>query len=170
MIKMSVIKEIPKGILSIAIIFILLFVAEVITVVCFTPGMPPAFWAIGGTFLILGILILIYAYQKYKRGDYGEPKVSEEAGTPSITLDISDGKLFRAHLIIFIVILILDSLLFGLAFAPFTTRSTRITNIVVGVILLFAAILNIIIYAVKPKSMRQKYYEKRVKKAAKKGN
>ncbi len=37
---MSAKQEISKGILAIAIIFILLFVAEVISVVFFFPGMP----------------------------------------------------------------------------------------------------------------------------------
>ena len=167
---MSTKQEIPKGILAIAIIFISLFVAEVISVVFFFPGMPVYFWAIGITFLILGIIILIYANRKYKSGGYSKPTVSEGAGTPSITLDISDGKLFRNHLIIAIVLFILTSILIGLALHPFSTRSTRITNIVVGVILIFAAILNLIIYAAKPKKMRQRYLDSRAKKAAKKGN
>lgn len=172
---MSENQKIPKKIVFSAVFLILLFVIQVIVQVIlptvgYEGGMPSYFWAIGGTTLILGVIILIYAYRKYKTGGYNEPTVSEDAVTPSITLEISGGKLFRAHLIIFIVILILDSVLFGLAFGPFTTNSTRITNIVVGVILLFAAILNIIIYAVKPKKMRQKYLEKRIKKAAKKGN
>jgi len=166
---MSAKQQIPKGILAIAIIFILLFVAEVIVVVFFTPGMPPYFWAIGGTFGILGIIILIYAYRKYISGGYSEPTVSEGAGTPSITLDISDGKLFRNHLIIAIFLFIMVSMLFGLASAPFTTNSSRITYIITGVILLFAVILNLIIYAAKPKGMRQRYLESRAKKAAKKG-
>ena len=167
---MSAKQQIPKGILAIAIIFILLFVAEVIVVVFFTPGMPPYFWAIGGTFLILGIIILIQAHRKYKSGGYSEPTVSEGAGTPSIALDISDGKLFRGHLFIGIFVLIIASMLFGLASAPFTIRSSRITYIITGVILLFAAILNLLIYAVKPKGMRQRYLDSRAKKAAKKGN
>ena len=172
---MSAKQGIPKKIIAIAVLLISLFIIQVIVQVIlvsigYEEGMPNYFWAIGGTTLILGIIILIYGYRKSKAGGYSEPTVSEGAVTPSITLDISDGKLFRSHLIIFIVILILDSLLFGLALAPFATRSTRITNIVVGVILLFAAILNIIIYAVKPKGMRQRYYDKRVKKAAKKEN
>ncbi|MHA1106066.1 MAG: hypothetical protein ACTSPN_10165 [Promethearchaeota archaeon] len=61
------------------------------------------------------------------------------------------------------------SILIGLALHPFSTRTTRITNIVVGVLLIFGAILNIIIFLVKPKKRRQKYLEKRAKKAAKKG-
>jgi len=150
---MSAKQQIPKGILAIAIIFILLFVAEVIVVVFFTPGMPVYFWAIGITFLILGIIILFYSYRKYKAGGYSKSPVSEGAGTPSIALDISDGKLFRGHLFIGIFVLIIASMLFGLA-APFTIRSSRITYIITGVILLFAAILNLLIYAVKPKGMR----------------
>jgi len=159
---MSAKQEVHKGILAIAIIFILLFVAEVISVVFFFPGMPVYFWAIGITFLILGIILLIYAYRK--------PTVSEEAGTPSITLDISDGKLFRNHLIIGIFMLIMASMLFGLSSHPFTDRLGRITYIITGVILTFGAILNLLIYATKPKKMRQKYLESRAKKAAKKGN
>jgi hypothetical protein len=159
---MSAKQEISKGILAVAIIFILLFVAEVISVVFFFQGMPVYFWAIGITFLILGIIILIYAYRK--------PTISEGTGTPSITLDISDGKLFRGHLIVAIFLFIIVSMLFGLASAPFTTNNSRIIYIVTGVILLFAVILNLIIYAVKPKGMRQRYLESRAKKAAKKGN
>ncbi len=124
--------------------------------------MPVYFWAIGITFLILGIIILIYAYRK--------TTVSEGTGTPSITLDISDGKLFRNHLNIGIFVFIMASMLFGLASHPFTDRISRISYIVTGVILLFAAILNLIIYATKPKKMRQKYLDSRAKKAAKKGN
>lgn len=120
--------------------------------------------------MILGVLILIFAYRKYKSGGYTETPASEKAATPSITLDISDWKLFKNHLIIAIVLIILTSILIGLGLHPFATRSTRITNIVVGVILLFAAILNIILFLVKPKKMRQKYLESRAKKAAKKGN
>lgn len=167
---MSANQQILKGILAIAIIFILLFVAEVIVVAFFTPGMPVYFWAIGITFLILGIIILIYAYRKYKAGGYSKTTVSEGAVTPSITLDISDGKLFRNHLIIGIFVFIMASMLFGLASHPFTDRISRISYIVTGVILTFAAILNIIIYATKPKKMRQRYLDSRAKKAAKKGN
>ncbi len=61
-------------------------------------------------------------------------------------------------------------MLFGLASHPFTDRISRISYIVTGVILLFAAILNILIYATKPKKMRQRYLDSRAKKAAKKGN
>ena len=61
-------------------------------------------------------------------------------------------------------------MLFGLASTPFTTNSSRIVYVVTAVLLLFAAILNIIIYAAKPKKMRQRYLESRAKKAAKKGN
>ena len=167
---MSAKQAIPKGILAIAIIFISLFVAEVISVVFFFPGMPVYFWAIGITFLILGIIILIYANRKYKAGGYSKTTVSEGTGTPSIALDISDGKLFRNHLIIAVFVFIMASMLFGLASHPFTDRISRISYIVTGVLLLFAAILNIIIFAAKPKKMRQKYLESRAKKAAKKGN
>jgi len=167
---MSAKQEIPKGILAIAIIFISLFVAEVISVVFFFPGMPVYFWAIGITFLILGIIILIYANRKYKAGGYSKTTVSEGAVTPSISLDISDGKLFRNHLIIAIFLFIFASSLFGLSSHPFTDRLGRITYIITGVILTFGAILNIIIYATKPKKMRQKYLDSRAKKAAKKGN
>ena len=165
---MSMQKEIPKGIMSVGIVFILLFFIEAI-VVAALPGMPPYYWAIGGTFLMLGIIILIYAYRKYKAGDYGKTSSSGEATTPSIASDISDGKLFRSHLILGIFIIILASMLFALASGPFTVRSSRITYIVTGVLLLFGAILNLIIYAVKPKKLRQKYLEKRAKKVAKKG-
>ncbi|GAH81701.1 unnamed protein product, partial [marine sediment metagenome] len=40
--------------------------------------MPVYFWAIGITFLILGIIILIYAYRKYKAGGYSKTTVSED--------------------------------------------------------------------------------------------
>lgn len=167
---MSANQQIPKGILAIGIIFISLFFAEVIVVAFFTPGMPVYFWAIGVSFLILGIIILIYGYRKYKAGDYSKTTVSEEAVTPSISLDISDGKLFRAHIVLAILLFIFASMLFGLSSHPFTDRISRITYIITGVLLSFGAILNIIVYAVKPERTRQKYLEKRAKKAAKKGN
>ena len=167
---MSANQKIPKGPLAIAVFFILLFFIEVIVVASVTPDMPPVFWSIGGTFLILGIIIYIYLYRKYKTGGYSTTTVSGEAATPSITPDISDKKLFRSHLYVGIFILILASMLFGLSSAPFTIRSSRITYIVTGVILLFGAILNFIIYGTKPEKLKQKKLEKRAKKAAKKGN
>ena len=163
---MSANNKIPKGIIAVVALFILLFIIEAIVAAILT-GMPPYFWAIGVTFLILGILIYIYAYRKYKTGEYSETTVSGEA--TSIALDISDGKLFRKHLYVCVIIFLLASTLFALAFGPFTVRSSRITYIVTGVILLFGAILNIIIYLVKPKGMKKKYLEQRAKKAAKKG-
>ena len=163
-------QEIPKGTTAIAILFIIIFFIEVIAVVFFFPGMPPYYWAIGITFLILGIIILIYIYRKSKAGGFSKTTVSEEAVTPSITLDISDGKLFRAHLVLAIFLFIFASMLFGLSSHPFTDRLSRITYIITGVILTFGAILNLIIYAAKPKKMRQRYLDSRAKKAAKKGN
>lgn len=167
---MSANQKIPKGPLAIAVFFILLFFIEVIVVTTATPDMPPVFWAIGGTFLILGIIIYIYLYRKYKTGGYSTTTVSGEAITPSITPDISDKILFRSNLIVGIVIVILASMLFGLANAPFTDRLSRISYIATGVILLFGAILNFIIYGIKPEKARQKRLEKIAKKEAKKGN
>ena len=172
---MSAIQEIPKKIIAIAVFLILLFIIQVIVQVSlvsigYEEGMPSYFWSIGGSTLIIGTIILIYAYRKYKSGGYIKPTVSEGAGTPSITLDISDGKLFRGNLIAFIVLFVVISMLFGLASAPFTTNNSRIIYVVTGVLLLFGAILNILIYATKPKKMRQRYLNSRAKKAAKKSN
>ena len=142
------------------------FFIEIIVVATATPDIPPVFWAIGGTFLILGIILYVYLYRKYKSGAYSTTTVSEEA----VTLDISDKKLFRVHLIAGIVVLIIASMLFGLVNAPFSTRLDRITNIAAGVFLTFGAILNFVIYGTKPEKLKQKYIAKRVKKAAKKGS
>jgi len=167
---MSANQKIPKGTIAIGIFLMLLIVIEVLVVTFLTPGMPVYFYSIGIFFMIIGIIILLNVYRKYKSGAYSKTTVSEEAITPSITPDISDGKLFRNHLIIGIFVFIMASMLFGLASHPFTDRISRISYIVTGVILTFAAILNIIIYATKPKKMRQRYLDSRAKKAAKKGN
>ena len=131
--------------------FSLLFVIEIIAHVSivasgYEEGIPGPYWSIGGTTLLLGVILLIYAYRKAKKGGYSEESISKEVVTPSTTLDISNWKLFKNHLIIAIVLFLLASVLIALGLQQFATRSTRITNIVVAVILLFAAILNIIIF------------------------
>lgn len=164
---MSANQKIPKGTIALGIFLMLLIVIEVLVVNFLTPGMPVYFYSIGIFFMILGIIILFNVYRKYKAGAYSTTTVSGEAVTPSITPEISDKKLFRGHLYAGIVVIIIASMLFGLSSAPFTIRSSRITYIVAGVFLLFGAILNFIIYGTKPEKLRQKYLEKRAKKAAK---
>ena len=152
---MSANQKIPKGPLAIAVFFMLLFLIQVI-VVASARSMPSVFFIlniiIGGTSLILGIIIYIYLYRKYKIIGYSKPTVSGEA----ITLDISDKKLFRGHLIAGIGLIIVASMLFGLYWLA-------------GVALLLPAIFNFIIYGIKPEKLRQKYLDKATKKAAKKG-
>ncbi len=88
--------------------------------------------------------------------------------TPSMTQEVSDGKLFRGNLFAGIMFFFLASWLFGLSNSPFTDRISRIGYIITGVILTFGGILNIVIYATKPESLRRKYLKQRAKKEAKK--
>jgi hypothetical protein len=166
-------KEMPKGSLAVSILFISLFFVQVIVEIVlrltvYENGQVEWAWSIGGSLILIGVINLVYNYVKFKRGGFNKPVVVEgEAST--IALDIPDKKLFRGHLFISIFLFILSPLVIGISSSPFNDRTSRITGIVGGVILLAAAILNVSIYAKKPPKMRQKYLEKRAKKLAKKG-
>ncbi len=86
----------------------------------------------------------------------------------SITQEVSDEKFFKRNLCFGIVFFILALILLILANSPFTNNISRIGYIVAGVILIFGAILNIVIYAVKPESLKRKYLKQKAKKEAKK--
>jgi len=62
-----------------------------------------------------------------------------------IDLSISDKKLFRGHIVVGIFMFILSAFVIGISRSLFNDRMSRITGIVAGVIVLFAAILNVMI-------------------------
>lgn len=67
--------------------------------------MPVYYWAIGLTFLILGIIILIYAYRKYEAGSYTK-KPSEEttvSGEETIVTDEEMRKSYKTSKLMFII-------------------------------------------------------------------
>ncbi|MFX1314194.1 MAG: hypothetical protein ACFFHD_16525 [Promethearchaeota archaeon] len=164
---MSANQEIPKGTLAVGIFLILLLFVQVIVELIFLTqyeeGMAPYYWAIGGISAILGLIILLNVYRKYKSGAYASKPVPEK----TVTLDISDKKLFRAHLYIAIFLVIISSVILGLANSPFADPYTRGAQIAAGAILFIAAILNFVIYGTKPEKLKQRYLENRAKKAAK---
>ena len=169
---MSANQKIPKGPLAIAVFFILLFFIEVIVVASVTPNMPPVFWAIGVTFLILGIIIYIYLYRKFKSGAYVAKSVQEAvvSGEEQLVTDEEMRSGFKKSIVLFIIGWIMAA-----ASAPFlytVVQSGQLTMVgftfAMGVAFGLIGTYFIITYKTKPERYREILTKRKKRKMKKK--
>ncbi len=165
-------QKIPKGTIAIGIFLMLLIVIEVLVVTFLTPGMPVYFYSIGIFFMILGIIILLKVYRKYKSGAYIKkpPQEATVSGEEQLVTEKDLRKSYKINIAMFFMGGIMAA-----ASAPFLqsviysgTLTMVALTFAMGIAFRLLGTYFIIIYKTKSEKYREILTKRKIRKMKKK--